>query len=77
LKFVVTWNEETVPGIVVESIRYMREHLCHVQETAFITGLVPVFKVTNMDHELKTHQFLVQLTKLLVETIAVSFPVRN
>ena len=77
LKFVITRNEETVPRVVVEGIRYMREHLCHVQEAAFITGLLPVFKVTNMDHEFKIHLVLVQLAKLLVETIAVSFPVRN
>jgi hypothetical protein len=77
LKFVITRNEETVPRVVVEGIRYMREHLCHVQEAAFKTGLLPVFKVTNMDHELKIHLVLVQLAKLLVETIAVSFPVRN
>ena len=47
LKFVITRNKETVPRVVVKGIRYMREHLCHIQEAAFITGLLPVFKVTN------------------------------
>ncbi len=59
LKFVIALDEEAVPQVVIDSIRFMGEYFRHVAEAAFKTWRLSVFDITNVDHELEIHQTLV------------------
>ena len=59
LKFVIARYKETIFRVVIDSIRWMSEHFCHVPKAAFITGHLSPFDVTNVGHELEIHLPLV------------------